>query len=90
MAKSKVKFGEPPVGRGHDYDWADIAEQLRKRPGEWALVFENDKVTYANAMKQGGIRALAPDQGFEYRTTDNTREYPRTCTLWMRYVGKEK
>jgi hypothetical protein len=88
MSKSKgaaVKFGTPPPQRKSPYDWDSIAEQLRKKPGEWALIFEGDKTSLVTAIRIDGIRALRPRKGFETRTTNNTKGSPRTCDLWMRY-----
>ena len=47
----RMKFGEPPTPRGPAYDWAYIAKRLKRRPGEWALVFEKDRVSLVNAIK---------------------------------------
>ena len=83
-AAQAVPWAVPPdpVRR---YDWVAIAEQLRGSPLEWARVFEQDRTSLVNAIRQGGIVALRPELGFEVRTTNNTRTAPRTCSLYMRY-----
>lgn len=87
MAKrSQVEWEEPPPARVKRYDWGEIAEQLRARPGEWAKVFENDKTSLVTAIRLNNIKPLRSTKGFETRTTDNTRTSPRYCTLYMRYV----
>lgn len=86
-AGPKVKFGDPPQPRQPaPYNWSDIAAQLRRRPGEWALIFENDKTSYVTSIRLNGISALRRDKGFEVRTENNKRQPPpRTCDLWLRY-----
>lgn len=81
-----VKFGTPPPRRKSPYDWDSIAAQLREKPGEWARIFEGDKASLVTAIRIDGIKALRASKGFETRTANNTRDYPRTCDLWMRYV----
>lgn len=84
----EVQFGEPPVKTR--YDWWAIAEQLRSRPGEWAMVFEGGLTSTVNAIRQGHVNAVRSDLGFEITTLNNTREQPRTCDLWMRYNPDKK
>lgn len=81
-----IKFGTPPPAREVRYDWPAIADKLRARPEEWALIFTGDRTTLVTALRAGSIRALRPRAGFEVRTANNTRGTPRTCDLWMRYV----
>jgi hypothetical protein len=76
-------WGSPPVTS--KYDWESIADQLRKRPMKWARVFEGDRVAISNAVRQGNVIPVHPDLGFEYKTTKNRREPPRTCDLYMRF-----
>ena len=79
-----VDFNRNPPVRDR-YDWDAIALQLRQHPGQWAMVFEHGKTSTANAVRQGAVRALAPEAGFQVRTTNNVREPVRTCTLWLRW-----
>lgn len=92
--KSGIKPGSlPPSGRNgnHPYDWRQVAEDLRAAPGEWHLVFENDRHTLAHAISQNGIVALRSSKGFETSTRNNVRheDGSRTCDLWMRYVPEQ-
>lgn len=80
---SEVTWEDPP--KRERYDWGHIAEQLRSRPGEWAKIFDNDRSSLATAIRIRGITALNPEKGFEVRTANNTREKPRTCTMYLRY-----
>jgi len=86
---AEVKFTPPPPEREKRYDWDRIADVLRSRPGEWALIFEQDKASIASTIAQNDIRALRSDRGFEVRTSNNKRTSPRTCDLYMRYVPEK-
>lgn len=84
--KASVEWEDPPTKReGQRYDWESIADQLRKRPGEWGKVFDEDRTSLATSIRIKGIKALHPDKGFEVRTANNTRGHPRMCTLYVRY-----
>lgn len=80
-----VGWEEPPPPRTPRYDWEAIGKRLERSPGRWFKVFDKDKTSTVTALKAGGIKRLRPDWGFETTTANNTRTYPRTCTLWMRY-----
>lgn len=83
--KSEVTWeSPPPIGQGR-YDWAVIAAKLEMQPGEWAKIFDEDKTSIVNAIRQGKIVALRPGLGFEVRTANNTRTPVRTCSLYLRY-----
>jgi hypothetical protein len=99
--KSGIKFEDPPAEHRGRYDWAAIAADLRSRPGEWALIFERDKTTYANAF-QLGLKDLPRDE-FEARTSNTVpavtkaeadelgiEPRPRLCSLWLRYNPKKE
>jgi hypothetical protein len=80
-------WGPPPSrGKGR-YNWVMIAARLREHPGEWATIFEQDKVSVANAVRQGSVGVVHPDLGFEYRTRNNVRGSgpDRVCDLYMRF-----
>lgn len=77
---------EEPAPRS-SYDWQGIADVLRRHPNEWRLIFERDRVTLPNAIRQGSVAALRPAKGFEVRTRGNKTETTgRTCALYLRYV----
>jgi len=73
----------PSLGRP---DWAAVADVLRSRPNEWLRVCTAGRVTWADAIRRGRVSALRPDLGFEVTTTNNARDYPRTCDLYARFV----
>lgn len=86
------KWKEPPPARVTAYPWKEIAALLRKNPEKWRLIFDKDRTSLTIAIRNGHIAALRPEDGFEVRTTNNTKEPKRTCSLYMRYVppGKDK
>ena len=84
---SKVVW-EPPPQRTR-YDWPKIAEQLTKRPREWAKIFDYDRVSIVNAIRQGAVVALLPEHGYEVRTRNNVRSPVRMCSLYLRYIPEK-
>jgi hypothetical protein len=83
---------KPPVGEAWELpprpvkpDWGQVAATLRKHPHDWLRVYSHGLETWANALMRGRIKALHPDLGFEFRTTDNVRSSPRTCSLYVRF-----
>jgi hypothetical protein len=82
---SGVVWESPPLMSRNRFDWDVIANALRSEPMEWGKVFEEDRTSVVNAIRQGAVKALRPDLGFEVRTRNNVREPVRTCTLYMRY-----
>lgn len=85
---TSVEWKAPPPGRLR-YDWPKITAQLRKKPGEWALIYERDKTSIANALRQGAVDGVTPADGFETMTRNNVRYPVRVCSLFMRYVPSE-
>jgi len=94
-----VVFTDPPPGpppiprvRPQAHPWDSIAEQVKQRPGEWALCLRNIYVT-ATQITRGTIKAFRPVGAFEARTvqTHQRDEYGRPLVdLYIRYVpGKD-
>lgn len=87
MTETGVGFKSPPEGRVRKYDWEAIAKRCRRKPGEWYLVFKQDKQTYATTIRNRNLKALRPEHGFEIRTANNNiKVTPRVCDLYVRYV----
>lgn len=72
-APVKVKFGTEPEPARRDYRWRDIAEALKKRPGEWALVHKNLPASTPWAINAGRVKPVHPDRGFRTRTVGNRK-----------------
>ena len=96
----EIQFGDPPTTtRSGNFDWDSVAEQLRAKPGEWALVFEDGRYTLVTSMSGGSVSAfrikpsvMERDPRFEYMTTNNHwgDDGRRRCDLWMRYVDPKR
>lgn len=71
------------------YNWAEISAELKKHPMEWLKIFDRDRTSVVNAIRQGSIAALHPDLGFEAETRNNERGHPRTCSLYLRWNPKK-
>lgn len=89
---SEVVWEDPAPEIRDRYDWDKIALQLRARPGVWAKVFDRDRVSVANAVRQGSVGVVSPALGFEYKTRNNVRGVgpDRTCTLFIRWVAPKE
>ena len=81
--RNGVRWEAPP--ESDRPDWAAVARELRAHPGEWMLVFEHGRASWVTAVQIGHVSAVHKRLGFETRTADNTRDTPRTCTLYMRF-----
>ena len=76
---------EPPPDNPDKPDWEGVAKELKRHPMEWMKVYTNNLTSWYTAVHTGHIAVVHPDKGFETSTTDNTRDTPRTCTLYMRF-----
>jgi hypothetical protein len=86
-----LEVGGLPEPRHGKYDWAAWAEFARKHSPKWVPVFEHDKLSLVNQIRNGDVRALRKEKGFEVTTRHNqkvnvngrVRPY---CAMWLRYV----
>lgn len=79
---TEIKFQNPPMHKRGRTDWASVAEQLRQRPGEWALVARVNPAAVTH-IKRGGYKAF-PAGEFE-ATSRNARD--SKADIYVRYVG---
>ena len=63
--------------------WKSIADALRDRPGQWALVAESVSRALASGIKK---RVLLPGE-FEITTRKNGED--GKCDMYARYIGGE-
>lgn len=91
MPRAKKKNNTPRAGAWEDPpsverpDWAEVAATLREHPMRWLKVYEHGRASWSTTVAIGHVSALRADLGFEVQTTDNTRDAPRTNTLFMRF-----
>jgi hypothetical protein len=83
--RSSVEWESPPRSSKNRYDWVAIAAQLKAHPLEWGKIFDQDKISVVNAVRQGDIKPLHPDLGFLVRTANNIRTPQRVCTMFLMY-----
>lgn len=85
----EITFQEPPAvtrpGRNPDAKYVAIAETLKNRPNEWALILEKGHQTTAARIRTGRISAFRPKGSYE-ATARNTDEQGR-CQIYARFVG---
>lgn len=100
----QIVFTDPPPGprrRGASkHPWYDIAEQLKARPGEWALCLRDMHDSAASAIRLGKLgafplgqfdaRAVRPtDRHQDVVTTSKDGRKQPIFDLYIRYVGHE-
>ncbi len=87
-----IRWENPPattrrgVGRPRDHTWNQVAEQLRARPGQWAVVEDDmpaNRTAIANHIRQGAILAFAPSGTYDA----TSRSKQGRVTIYARYVG---
>lgn len=66
------------------HNWDQVATELRKRPGEWALVARQIARSHATAIKRGERTAFQPPEDFLV-TTRGRNEH--LSDLYMAFVG---
>lgn len=92
-----LRWEEPPATRrkgGYPQGlsksrWADVADDLRARPGEWALIAETAVATnsgLATQIRMGQMVCFSPAGDFdaETRRKDGVRK------VWAVYVGDDE
>lgn len=100
----KIVFTDPPNPErrgGHSkHPWQQIADQLRERPGEWALCLRDMYDSSASGIRLGRNAAF-PKGHFDARAvrpTDRNLDVPRgqegrkkaIFDLYIRYIPEEE
>ncbi len=83
---STLAWVTPPPSRGGRFDWAQIAADLRAKPGEWAQVgTQRVPRSVASAVRRGRITVMRPTEAgrFEVRTRNQVGE---NADLFIRWV----
>lgn len=86
---TKIKWEEPPLANNTNKKrtrWSDVAEQLRAKPGSWALVSEAVKYSVTTTyINKGRITAFEPAGAYEA----TSRKRPDgSFDVYARYVGE--
>jgi hypothetical protein len=83
-----VEWADPPPGRrAQSEEWEAIAQELRSRPGQWAIVARGRSAETATRIKNGTLAAFRPAGTFEARTTGRKNASDQRCDIYARYVG---
>jgi len=84
---SDITFTDPPAAtRGKLWGrHQQIAEALRERPGDWALVMEGVNGSNSHSIRTARIKAYAPAGAYEATARKNGDRHD----IYARYVGGE-
>ena len=85
---SELKWEAPPPKRGGGKQhtaWHSIAEELKRRPWEWAIIAENVSCGTSTNISAGTISAFRPAGSFECALRGVS--HGKAEKLYVRYVG---
>lgn len=89
----RIRFEEPPPRAHRSLDKTkheQIADKLRKHPGQWARIMTYTSLASANSVahqiRRGKLKAYATNGTFEAvcRTVDGNHR------VWARYIGPDR
>jgi len=79
----------PPPASDHRTKWSLVAEQLRARPGEWAIVAVRKDTglaaSMANNLRKGRYGGVTEGE-FE----SASRKIGDECRVYLRYIGQSE
>lgn len=81
-----VEWGDPPPGDRRRTAWDEVADELRTRPGVWALVARDRSPATARSITMAMLSSFQPAGTFEARTANRNKEKNR-CDIYARFVG---
>ena len=91
MSDLKLEWAEPPasrgVGRKGTSKYREVAEELRRNPGQWARIGRFSSAT-SHVITKGKASVWLPAGSFE-SVTRNYDRATRTSDIYVRYVGTE-
>lgn len=86
-------WAERPPARSRGtgkYDWVQIVESLKQRPGEWLQVDDEATLSLQSAIRKRRMVALRdPDWDFKV-SVRNTNKEAGTCEVWMCAIEREE
>jgi hypothetical protein len=88
--KPTLEWKEPPNPVRYKKDntkWHDIADMLRGRPNEWALVAEDVNPSVVTHIRRGRLKAFEPEGMFD-ASGQGRNERGYTKELYVRFIGK--
>jgi hypothetical protein len=84
-----LEWKEPPNPVRYKKDntkWHDIADMLRGRPNEWALVAEDVNPSVVTHIRRGRLKAFEPEGMFD-ASGQGRNERGYTKELYVRFIG---
>lgn len=85
-----LEWKEPPNPVRYKKDntkWHDIADMLRGRPNEWALVAEDVNPSVVTHIRRGRLKAFEPEGMFD-ASGQGRNERGYTKELYVRFIGE--
>jgi hypothetical protein len=80
-----LRWEDPPnIRRGQNQDWSAIAEALKLRPGEWAVIAVKDNPSAATWLAANIRRGSYPAFGTGFETV--ARKVHGESRVYARYV----
>lgn len=87
----ELNWEEPPASQYRTRrDWNSIADSLRAKPNEWAVVAEDVSASTGTHIRYGRLRAFAPAGAFESRVSGARTSDGRADKIYARFVGTAK
>ena len=87
----ELNWEEPPPEKYRTRrDWTSIADSLRAKPNEWAVVAEDVSASTGTHIRYGRLRAFAPAGAFESRVSGARSSDGRADKIYARFVGTAK
>ena len=83
-----IKWEEPTANQRFKHDHEGIANALRGRPGEWALVFEGVTASYVGQIKRGVLKDYRPSGTFEAKCVGVDPLTGTAEKIYARYLGE--
>lgn len=68
-------------------DWQNVADELRARPGQWAVVAEGVSASTGTHIRHGRLTAFAPAGSFEARVSGARSDEGKASKVYARYIG---
>ncbi|MFF2388922.1 hypothetical protein [Agromyces sp. NPDC058104] len=85
-----MRWEDPEPRHNERHDWADAADQLRARPGEWALIGTDVKMSAVNSLTNGTKKFPKGEFQFTVRgTTPRGQGEHRAAKVYARYIGED-
>ncbi len=84
-----LRFVDPPESnQGRAGKHSQIAEELKARPNEWAIIDEDGHAPLVTYIKSAKGRAYAPAGSFT--ATSRRKADGKKYTIYAKYIGNKK